>query len=286
MLASKMTRGNSCHLLPLKTLQDASGSSIRNINLMALLINTNPASWLRGFINDPVLITPKHPLRLSNPPRLALSLSQSSLMVCQLNINDTFLQGTLQDDVFMAQPPGFVYTKNPSHVYRLKKAIYGLKQAPRAWYIEHRNFLANVGFPTHSRRSHYSTPKDPMPCMSLSMWMISLSPALVILLCLHSFVNQVLSFLSKIWANYHTFLVLKYNLLLMVSFSVNESIVLKSLLASICSTSNLFTHLWMLILHSLLLQARLQITPPTTALLLEVSSILVSLMSHINIGNS
>ena len=46
----------------------------------------------------------------------------------------------------MAQPPGFVDKDNPTHVYKLKKAIYGLKQAPRAWYLELRQFLIESGF--------------------------------------------------------------------------------------------------------------------------------------------
>ncbi|KAJ9551582.1 hypothetical protein OSB04_015627 [Centaurea solstitialis] len=75
-----------------------------------------------------------------------------SLAVCrgwslrQLNINNAFLQGTLNEHVYMSQPTGFVDKDNPTHVCKLNKAIYGLKQAPRAWYTELKTFLLSSGF--------------------------------------------------------------------------------------------------------------------------------------------
>lgn len=62
----------------------------------------------------------------------------------QLDVNNAFLHGTLHEDVFMTQPPGYVDPKFFHHLYRLKKSFYGLKQAPRAWYIELSNFLFNL----------------------------------------------------------------------------------------------------------------------------------------------
>ncbi|XP_019085571.1 PREDICTED: uncharacterized protein LOC109126466 [Camelina sativa] len=64
----------------------------------------------------------------------------------QLDVNNAFLQGTLQEEVYMCQPPGFVDADRPDYVCKLRKAIYGLKQAPRAWYLELRNYLLTVGF--------------------------------------------------------------------------------------------------------------------------------------------
>lgn len=63
----------------------------------------------------------------------------------QLDVNNAFLQGTLSDEVYVSQPPGFVDPDKPHHVCRLKKALYCLKQAPRAWYQELKSFLCDMG---------------------------------------------------------------------------------------------------------------------------------------------
>ena len=64
----------------------------------------------------------------------------------QIDVNNAFLQGTLSDEVYVTQPPGFVDKDNAHHVCRLYKALYGLKQAPRAWYQELRSYLLTQGF--------------------------------------------------------------------------------------------------------------------------------------------
>nr|GFA68277.1 hypothetical protein [Tanacetum cinerariifolium] len=50
------------------------------------------------------------------------------------------------EEVYVAQPDGFVDPDHPEKVYRLKKALYGLKQAPRAWYDELSKLLTSKGF--------------------------------------------------------------------------------------------------------------------------------------------
>jgi hypothetical protein len=52
----------------------------------------------------------------------------------QMDVKSTFLNGYIEEEVYVRQPPGFQNPKYPNHVYKLLKALYRLKQAPRAWY--------------------------------------------------------------------------------------------------------------------------------------------------------
>nr|GEZ74616.1 retrovirus-related Pol polyprotein from transposon TNT 1-94 [Tanacetum cinerariifolium] len=69
-----------------------------------------------------------------------------NMIVYQLDVKTAFLNGNLQEEVYVSQPDGFVDPDNPNHVYRLKKSLYGLKQAPRAWYDMLSSFLISQDF--------------------------------------------------------------------------------------------------------------------------------------------
>jgi hypothetical protein len=64
----------------------------------------------------------------------------------QMDVKSVFLNGVIEEEVYVKQPPGFESEKYPHRVYRLKTALYGLKQAPRAWYGRLRGFLLSRGF--------------------------------------------------------------------------------------------------------------------------------------------
>lgn len=64
----------------------------------------------------------------------------------QLDVKNAFLDGTISEDIYMHQPPGFVDKNHPHHVCKLEKALYGLKQAPRAWNARFSNYLFHLGF--------------------------------------------------------------------------------------------------------------------------------------------
>ncbi|GJR94057.1 retrovirus-related pol polyprotein from transposon TNT 1-94 [Tanacetum coccineum] len=72
--------------------------------------------------------------------------ASKNMVIYQMDVKTAFLNGDLQEEVFVSQPEGFEDPEHPTHVYRLKKALYGLKQAPRAWYDTLSKFLIATKF--------------------------------------------------------------------------------------------------------------------------------------------
>ena len=58
-----------------------------------------------------------------------------------MDVKSAFLDGSLDEHVFVDQPPDYIKLGNEHKVYKLKKAIYGLKQVPRAWYSRIETFF-------------------------------------------------------------------------------------------------------------------------------------------------
>lgn len=63
------------------------------------------------------------------------------IKVYQMDVKSTFLNGELEEEVYIEQPQVFEQSYHGDVVYRLKKALYGLKQAPRAWYARLDKYL-------------------------------------------------------------------------------------------------------------------------------------------------
>ncbi|GKA76192.1 retrovirus-related pol polyprotein from transposon TNT 1-94 [Tanacetum coccineum] len=69
------------------------------------------------------------------------SAAHMNMIVYQMDVKTTFLNGILHEEVYVSQPEGFVDQDNLNHVYKLKKDLYGLKQAPRAWLVSLKNLV-------------------------------------------------------------------------------------------------------------------------------------------------
>ncbi|GJR30257.1 putative ribonuclease H-like domain-containing protein [Tanacetum coccineum] len=80
---------------------------------------------------------------------IRLFLAFASFMgfiVYQMDVKSAFLYGTIDEEVYVSQPPGFVDPDHPKKVYKVVKALYGLHQAPRAWYATLSTFLEKHGY--------------------------------------------------------------------------------------------------------------------------------------------
>ena len=79
--------------------------------------------------------------------RILLALAASKgFKLFQMDVKSAFLNGFIEEEVYVKQPPGFENPKFPNCVFKLQKALYGLKQAPRAWYDRLKKFLIGKGF--------------------------------------------------------------------------------------------------------------------------------------------
>ena len=79
--------------------------------------------------------------------RMVLAIAaQNKWSMHQMDVKSAFLNGYLEEEVYVKQPPGFEIDEQPDKDYRLKKALYGLKHASIVWYSRIDEYLTGVGF--------------------------------------------------------------------------------------------------------------------------------------------
>lgn len=87
------------------------------------------------------------PVARQDTIRMLLAIAaQKGWKICQLDVKSAFLNGFLEEEIYVEQPEGFLVKGHEDKVYLLKKALYGLKQAPRAWYNRIDEYLSKLGF--------------------------------------------------------------------------------------------------------------------------------------------
>ena len=84
-------------------------------------------------------------VRLDTIPLLLAITAKKGQKVFQLDVKFAFLNGVLQEDIYVEQPKRFVEKYEDEKVYLLKKDLYGLKQAPRAQYSKIDEHLSSLG---------------------------------------------------------------------------------------------------------------------------------------------
>ncbi|CAL8989009.1 unnamed protein product, partial [Prunus brigantina] len=101
-------------------------------------------SWIKAMKDELSMIEKNATWELVDRPTEKPVIG--SWQLYQLDVKSAFLNGILEEEVYVDQPEGFVVKGSESKVYKLHKALYGLKQAPRAWYSEIDGYFAECGF--------------------------------------------------------------------------------------------------------------------------------------------
>ena len=123
----------------LKNKSDEHGTVIRN----KFRLVTQGYTQVKGVDFDETFT----PVARLESIRIFLAItSHLNFKLYQMDVKSAFLNGMLQEEVYVEQPKGFVDPHRPDDVYKLKKALYDLKQAPWAWYVRLTAYLTDHGF--------------------------------------------------------------------------------------------------------------------------------------------
>ena len=111
------------------------------------------------------------PVARLNTIRVILALAANqSWEVHHLDVKSAFLNGELEEEVYVTQPEGFEVPNEKHKVYRLSKALYGLRQAPRAWNIRLDRSLKDLGFRKCTQEQAIYTRREKEECVLVGVY--------------------------------------------------------------------------------------------------------------------
>jgi hypothetical protein len=148
---NNFTRNEVCHLVP-RPNQNVVGTKwvFRNKQDEHGVVTRNKARLVaKGYLQVEGLDfdeTYAPVARLESIRILLAYTTYHGFKLYQMDVKSAFLNGLVNEEVYVEKPPGFEDSEYPNHVYKLSKVLYGLKQAPRAWYECLRDFLITNGF--------------------------------------------------------------------------------------------------------------------------------------------
>ena len=123
----------------MKVKHDENGS----VNRFKARLVAQGYSQVKGVDYDEVF----SPVARNTSVRSLLALANAhDLEIHQMDVKTAFLNGSLDCEIYMSQPEGFVDPDRPNHVCKLKKSIYGLKQSARCWNTTLDEYLKSVGY--------------------------------------------------------------------------------------------------------------------------------------------
>lgn len=84
--------------------------------------------------------------RLDTVRMIVTLAAQNRWKIYQMDVKSAFLNGVLEEEVYVEKPAGYIKRGQERKVYKLRKALYGLKQAPRTWYTRIDSYFLKNGF--------------------------------------------------------------------------------------------------------------------------------------------